>query len=116
MGTSSSCQLFESCSTAFQWILTDKFRIHGISHLLDDFFFIEKTGTNKCLTALKTFLVLAHNLSIPIKSEKTVYPTTYLTIYGIEIDSKAMVARLPKDKIKEIQNKKESNFKGTTVY
>ena len=102
MGASSSCQLFESFSTAIQWILTEKFKIHGISHLLDDFFFVGKTGTSECLTALNTFLSLADNLGIPIKSEKTVYPTTCLIIYGIEIDSKAMVARLPKDKIEKV--------------
>ena len=102
MGASSSCQLFEKFSSAIQWILNVKFKIDGISHLLDDFFFVGKTGTAECLTALNTFLALADNLGIPIKSEKTVYPTTSLNIYGIEIDSKAMVARLPRDRMDKI--------------
>lgn len=79
-----------------------KCKIYGISHLLDDLFFVGKTGTAECLTALNTFLALADNLGISIKSEKTVYPTTCLTIYGIAIDSKAMVARLPRDKMDTI--------------
>ena len=42
MGASSSCQLFETFSTALQWILNAKFYIQGVSHLLDDFFFVGK--------------------------------------------------------------------------
>jgi len=102
MGASASCQLFENFSTAFEWILFKKFGIKGISHLLDDFFFVGKANSNECSVALNTFLALADTLGVPIKSEKTQRPTTCITIYGIEIDSKAMVARLPRDKIEKI--------------
>lgn len=36
---SSSCQVLEAFSKALQWILNEKFHIHWVSHLLDDFFF-----------------------------------------------------------------------------
>lgn len=98
MGASASCQLFESFSTSLQWILNTKFGIRGISHLLDDFFFVGKADTNECSNALNTFLELANSLGVPIKSEKTQAPTTCIVIYGIEIDSRKMVARLPKEK------------------
>ena len=101
MGASSSCQLFENFSTALQWILMDRFKIQGVSHLLDDFF-VGRAGSNECANALNTFLCLADSIGVPIKSEKTEQPTTCLTIYGIEIDSSAMVARLPRDKIDKI--------------
>jgi hypothetical protein len=99
---SSSCQLFESFSTSLQWILNQKFNIKGISHLLDDFFFVGKANTNDCFKALQTFLCLADILGVPIKAEKTQLPSTCITIYGIEIDSKQMVACLPSDKIQKI--------------
>lgn len=101
-GASSSCQIFEKFSSALQWILNKKFNILGISHLLDDFFFCGKKDTSECLNALQTFLAMAEHLGVPIKQEKTHYPTTCLTIYGIEIDSTEMVARLPLDKIEKI--------------
>lgn len=41
---------------------------------------------------------------IPIKSEKTVSPTTVLTIYGIEVDSDALVCRLPEAKLIKIRD------------
>ncbi|CAG2196116.1 unnamed protein product [Mytilus edulis] len=60
---------------------------------------MREANTNKCSVALNTFLTLSKTLGVPIKDEKTQLPTTCITIYGIEIDSRAMVARLPKDKI-----------------
>lgn len=102
MGASSSCQLFESFSTALQWILNERLNIAGISHLLDDFFFVGEADSNACSVALNTFLCLAEELGVPIKSEKTQSPSTCITIYGIEIDSSRMIARLPQDKIAKI--------------
>ena len=102
MGASSSCQLFESFSTALQWILKERFKIAGISHLLDDFFFVGEANSNKCSVALNSFLCLSEELGVPIKSEKTESPSTCIIIYGIEIDSSMMVARLPQDKIAKI--------------
>ncbi|VDI00834.1 Hypothetical predicted protein [Mytilus galloprovincialis] len=63
---------------------------------------MREANTNKCSVALNTFLTLSKTLGVPIKDEKTQLPTTCITIYGIEIDSRAMVARLPKDKIAKI--------------
>ena len=45
-----------------------------------------------------TLLTLAETLGVPIKSEKTQSPTTCIVIYGIEMDSEAMVAHLPQEK------------------
>lgn len=66
-----------------QWILNQKFNIKGISHLLDDFFFVGKANTNDCFKALQTLLCLADILGVPIKAEKTQLPSTCITIYGI---------------------------------
>ena len=40
MGASSSCQIFEQLSVALQWIMQCKYKAGGMSHILDDFFFI----------------------------------------------------------------------------
>jgi hypothetical protein len=52
---------------------------------------VGKADTSECLSSLNTFLSLADSLGIPITAEKTQYPTTMITIYGIEIDSIEMV-------------------------
>lgn len=65
------------------------------------FFFVGKAGSNECYRALQTFLCLADKLEVPIKSDKTQLSTTCITIYGIEIASTQMVARLPMEKIEK---------------
>jgi len=103
MGASSSCQIFEKLSTALQWIMMTKYKAHDMSHLLDDFFFIGPSKSNKCLQDVICFERLCKRLGIPLKQSKTVYPTTKLTIYGIEIDSINMECRLPNDKLFKIR-------------
>ncbi|VDI03187.1 Hypothetical predicted protein [Mytilus galloprovincialis] len=68
----------------------------------DDFVFVSKASSKACDYALHSFLKLCKTIGVPIKHEKTRFPTTVLTIYGIEIDSNEMIARLPSDKIEKI--------------
>lgn len=104
MGASSSCQIFECLSNSLQWIMTNKFSAAGMSHMLDDFFFIGPKDSSKCQVDLDRFLSICDISGIPIKSEKTVSPTTVLTIYGIEVDSNALVCRLPEAKLIKIRD------------
>ena len=86
MGCSVSCQLFESLSTAIHWILVNKLNVQHMSHILDDFMFF-------------SFLHLAASLNLPVKAEKTVYPSTSVCLHGIEVDTTTMSMRLPEDKL-----------------
>lgn len=103
MGCSSSCQIFESFSTSVQWILTNKYDVEDMAHLLDDFFFVGPSGSKKCQTALENFHKLCDHIGVPIKHEKTESPTTEITIFGFEINSNLMLARLPLDKVEKIK-------------
>ena len=99
MGCRSSCQIFESFSKCLQWVIKNVYGFPSITHMLDDFIFVGKRTEFECLRGLKSFLALATYLNIPIKTSKTVYPTTCVTVYGIEIDTLAMQARLPTEKL-----------------
>lgn len=101
-GLNISCQLFEKISTALQWIMENKYGAK-MSHLIDDFFFISPANSTNCYDSLALFIDMCASLNIPIKYEKTVLPTTCLTIYGIEIDSSLMFSRLPDDKVVKIR-------------
>lgn len=70
----------------------NRYKASGISHILDDFFFIASSAS-KCSENVARFLFLCKKMNIPINMEKTVAPTTQLTIYGIEVDSIAMECR-----------------------
>lgn len=104
MGLNISCQVFSRLSAALQWIMETRY--HAImSHILDDFFFVGPHDTTQCQNNLDQFLALCRCIQIPIKSEKTVNPTTCIIIYGIEVDSKNMITRLPEEKLSKIRVK-----------
>lgn len=103
MGLSYSCQLFEKFSSSIHWILNHKFNIEGCVHILDDFLFLGKSNTNQCKRGLLTFCEITKALGVPLKEDKTVYPTTVLTFLGLELDSEAMEIRLPQDKLAKLR-------------
>ncbi|XP_062593507.1 uncharacterized protein LOC134254984 isoform X1 [Saccostrea cucullata] len=104
MGASSSCQIFECLSSSLHWVMCEKFSASGMSHMLDDFFFIGPKGSSKCQADLEKFLSICEQSGIPIKEEKTVTPTTVITIYGIEIDSNTLLCRLPEAKLNKVRD------------
>lgn len=108
MGASSSCNTFEALSTALVWIMQNRYHSGGMSHMLDDFFFIGPANSNGCLHDLNNFIKLCDKIGIPLKPEKTVLPTNVITIYGIEVDSIKLECRLPQDKICKIKEKLEA--------
>ena len=103
VGCSISCKLFEEFSTAIQWILTTKFHVAGVVHVLDDFLFVGRAGTDQCSLGLEAFERLCADVNIPINQSKTVLPCTAITFLGIELDSVSMEARLPTDKVLKIR-------------
>lgn len=104
MGASSSCQIFEKLSTALHWIMINRYNASGMSHYIDDFFFIGPPNSQKCLQDVLAFEQLCNTIGIPIKQSKTVLPTTKLTIYGIEVDSVSMKSCLPQDKLEHLRS------------
>ena len=99
MGCRMSCNIFERFSSALQHVMQTSFNCSGITHILDDFIFVGPPQCDVTLNHLQSFLSLADNCGIPIKHSKTVYPSTVIVAHGIEINSMAMQAKLPADKL-----------------
>ena len=102
MGASSSVRVYESFSKALQWILQNKFAVAHVSHIIDDFIFVGPSSLDVCEHGLKQFFTMCKNLNIPVKHSKTVWPTTCASVHGIELDTVAMEARLPADKLENL--------------
>lgn len=102
-GLSYSCNLFEKFSSALQWILETKFSVIHCVHILDDFLFLSEPHSPKCYSALLAFYQLAKDIGLPIKSEKTVYPTTTLIFLGLELDTLNFEVQLPQDKLTQLK-------------
>ncbi|XP_053392697.1 uncharacterized protein LOC128555162 isoform X1 [Mercenaria mercenaria] len=98
MGASSSCQIFETFSTALKWIAKNKFGIRCIVKILDDFLFIAPTFA-EAQKALSSFCKMCNILGVPLNADKTFAPSTVMTFLGITLDSVLMQARLPDDKL-----------------
>jgi hypothetical protein len=98
MGCSVSCRFFEAFSQALQWILQTKFKLNGITHILDDFMFVAKSQ-KECNRKLNHFFALAEWLNVPIKHSKTCHPHTNMVAHGLEVDTITMEIRLPHDKL-----------------
>ena len=68
MGCSTSCSIFESFSTALEWIAISKLQASAVLHILDDFLFIAATE-ERCTRDLgpdalgKFLFILGKNLS-----------------------------------------------------
>ena len=99
MGASSSVAIFEAFSTSIQWILQNKLGVLSVSHIIDDFIFVGKAGSQNCSKYLASFFALAESIHLPVNASKTVQPTTVAEIHGIQVDTNTLTARLPPDKI-----------------
>ena len=102
-GCASSCNIFESISTAIKWILIHKLDIQNVVKVLDDFFFVGPAEL-ECHNALNKFLYLAHELGIPVAKHKTSGPLRIITFLGIQLNTPTMVASLPIDKLIKYRN------------
>ena len=70
-----------------------------MTHILDDFMFFGPPRDDTCLVSLTTFKHIAKVVNIPVKESKSVLPTTCVPLYGIEVDTEAMEARLSEEKL-----------------
>ncbi len=95
--------IFESFATALQWILQTKMQVRGVSHIIDDFIFVGRANTPECGVSLQRFMDLCGELGVPIKHIKTVLPTSCAQVHGLELDTKLMEARLPRDKLEHLK-------------
>ena len=82
MGCSTPCSIFESFSTALEWIARKFLGFQAIFHILDDLFVAAATES-KCHAQLHNLLSLCDDLGVPIAEGKTVSPSTNLQFAGI---------------------------------
>ncbi|KAM3936556.1 uncharacterized protein RB166_007084 [Leptodactylus fuscus] len=99
MGCSISCHFFELFSSFLEWVVRYETRSRSIIHYLDDFLFVAPSSDSRCQFLLDSFRSLMSHFGVPLSPEKMVGPTTVLSFLGIELDSNAMVFRLPVDKL-----------------
>ena len=101
-GLRSAPYLFNLLAEAVEWIAKQAGILH-IHHYLDDFFLAGAPDSPQCSQSLERLSGLCNDLGIPLAEEKLEGPTTCLEYLGILLDSSALEARLPPDKLQDIR-------------
>ena len=104
-GLRSAPYIFSSIADLLEWILKHNYDVRFLLHYLDDF---HTLGPPVCQRNLDTCVCLFAEWGIPLHPEKLEGPSTCLTVLGIELDSIALQAHLPKDKFDRIAAHLES--------
>ena len=107
-GLRSAPFLFNRLAEAFEWVLRHNYGIEDTLHYLDDFFTVGPPLSPGCQRKLSIIRSVAANLGLPLAPEKTEGPATTLSFLGIELDSVKGRARLPPDKLSELQQLAEA--------
>jgi hypothetical protein len=102
-GSRSSPKIFDKLSSAIAWIAKNEHGLEFTLHLLDDFLTIQPPEGNAAL-AMTKLLSIFQSLNLPYSLSKTVGPAKALEYLGIVLDTQAMEARLPRDKLERLTN------------
>ena len=99
-GLRTAPKIFNALADALHWILSDQ----GVSciHYLDDFLLVGASEP-ECTAALEKTREICSVLGVPLALHKTEGPTTCLSFLGIELDTRHMILRLPRDKLARLQ-------------
>jgi len=92
--------IFNVFAEALHWIIQQHIPA-VISHYLNEFFpiFGLSTSVQHANKAIDCIEGLAKDLGLSFQPAKTIHPTTHLESLGLELDSQAMEACLPQDKL-----------------
>ena len=97
-GLPSAPYIYSSIADLLEWILKHNYGVRFLLHYLDDFHTLGPLNSPVCQRNLDICVRLFAEWGIPPHQEKLEGPSTCLTVLGIELDSIALLARLPKDK------------------
>ena len=98
----SAPKVFTAIADALEWVIKRE-GVQKLFHYLDDFLIVAPPASKQCEEDLQKVLVIFDRLHIPIAVSKLEGPTESLTLLGIEIDTQAMVLRLPASKLDELR-------------
>lgn len=105
-GLRSSCRLWELVAAALHFFFQHMLGVtipHSVIHYVDDFLFVLHPDLSAARRMLVGTQALCLRLGVPLAHDKTEGPTTCLTFLGIELDTVAMEARLPAQRLKDLQ-------------
>ena len=101
-GLRSAPKIFNAVADALAFIIGER-GVEWLRHYLDDFVIVGPPGSVQCGDDLKVALGVCDETGFPVAVKKTKGPVTLLEVLGIEVDSEAMVVRLPSEKLVRLE-------------
>ena len=102
-GLCSATKIFTSIADALEWRLKEE-GVEVVFHYLDDFLIVAPPDFKLCEVNLCKLLALFKRLHIPVAPDKLEGPATTLVFLGIELDTIALILRLPEAKREELKS------------
>ncbi len=102
IGLRSAPYIFNCLAEAIEWLAKQQ-GIRFIHLYLDDFFITAPPNSTACHRHLHTLTALCSTIGVPLAEEKLEGPATTLEYLGITLDSSRLEARLPSNKLEELQ-------------
>ena len=97
-GLRSAPKIFSAVADTMEWIVR-KNGVRDLCHYLDDFLVFGDPGSDECARNLSALLRWVYWLGFPPVLEKVKGPSTTVTFLGVEIDSSALILRLPERRL-----------------
>ena len=101
-GLRSAPKIFTALADALEWIIKRE-GVRTLFHYLDDFLIVATPYSRQCEEDLQRLLAIFDRLHIPVAIEKLEGPAVVLIFLGIELDTQAMIMRLPTSKLQELK-------------
>jgi len=101
-GLRSAPLIFTAVADALQWAMEER-GVTFTEHYIDDFITLGAPDSDECARNVQLMLQTCGDAGVPVEDSKSEGPTSSLTFLGIEVDSVAMVLRLPADKLTQLQ-------------
>ena len=100
-GLRSTPKIFSAVADALQWILTQR-GISNLLHHLDDFIFVA-ASVDQAVSQKSMLISSFQHLGVSLELSKLEGPSTCLTFLGIEVDTEALLLRLPSEKLLRVK-------------
>lgn len=102
-GLRSAPKIFTAVADALEWIVRQE-GVETIFHYLDDYLIVAPPNSDRGKEDLHRLLAVFERLRVPVAAEKLEGPADCIVFLGIEVDTQAMVLRLPLPKLEELKS------------
>ena len=101
-GLRSAPLIFSAVGDALQWVM-ESMGAKWVAHYIDDFVTIGAPDSPECSDNAQIMQAECERVGFPVEPEKSGGPATTISFLGVELDSRMLEIRLPKEKLDRLR-------------